>query len=65
MTPIASSPATIGTPRYELAGVPSIDRPANCASVLRSSGWRVCRTCDVSPSPNRIDALSPWTPPSL
>ena len=67
ITPIAAVPAMIGTPRYDLAGVPTTGIPSssNASGRLRSNGTRVCRILDVRPSPKRIDGFSPRSPLSL
>ena len=67
ITPMAAVPAMIGTPRYDLAGVPTTGMPSssNASCRLSSNGTRVCRILDVSPSPKRSDGFSPRSPFSL
>jgi len=52
-TPIASSPAMIGTPRYERASVPTprVPTAAKCSSRLRRSGSRLSMIRQLSPRP--------------
>ncbi len=66
-TPIASVPEMMGTPRYDLAGVPTTGTPSSrkASGRLRSNGTRVCRILDVRPSPKRIDGFSRRSPLSL
>ena len=51
ITPIAPSLTRIGTPRYDLTGVPTPRFPnaSKSSSRLSSSGSRVRRMCDVRP----------------
>ena len=61
------SPATIGTPRYDFAGVPTVATPisSNAAARLSSIGSRVRRILDVSPSPNGIGGVRLPVPLSM
>ena len=54
MTPIASSPSRIGTPRYDRHGVPTIADSASTSTLLSTDGRPVCMIRPVSPSPGAI-----------
>ena len=68
ITPIAPSPTRIGTPRYDLTGVPThVDArtPRSPRPRLSSSGSRVRMMCDVRPWPYGMPVLRRGTPLSL
>ena len=63
ITPIARSPAQIGTPRYDFAGVPTTGR-SSAVAVLCRSGSPDSMICEVRPSPNGIGGSTTCSPSS-